>query len=285
MNETVISFPLFGENFKLCPSRSIELFGIKFYWYGIIIATGFILAFLYVMKRSKDFNLTQDNVLDMLLITVPLAIVGSRLYYVAFDFERYRSDDFLEMLKKIVNIRNGGLAIYGAVIASVISVVIFCRVRKLSVGDMTDLGSLGLLIGQCVGRWGNFINREAFGCETTLPWRMGLTYADGTTIFVHPTFFYESLWNFIGFLWISAYSKKPRKFKGQIFALYAVWYGLGRFWVEWLRVNTDSLLLINTDTFKLPISVCVAAASVIAGTVFLIYKTKITNSNTNTESN
>ena len=274
--DTVISFPIFGENFKLCPPRSVNVFGLELYFYGIIIAFGFILAVAYVLHRAKDMNLTEDNVLDMLFITVPVAIIGARAYYVIFNFEAYKADTFLEMLKKMVNIRNGGLAIYGAVIAAVITVTLFCKRRKIAVGDMLDVGAFGLLIGQCVGRWGNFINREAFGAETSVPWKMGLTYLNGRTIYVHPTFFYESLWNFIGFLIISAYSKKHRKFSGQIFALYAVWYGIGRFFIEWLRVNTDSLLLINTPDFKLPISVCVAAASAIAGAVFLAVKSKKT---------
>ena len=245
-------------------------------WYGVIIAFGLTLAVLFGGRTAYKWKIDINKMIDVLIYGCFGGIIGARAYYVIFNFEAYKADTLLEMLKKMVNIRNGGLAIYGAVIAAVITVTLFCKRKKIAVGDMLDVGAFGLLIGQCVGRWGNFINREAFGAETSVPWKMGLTYTSGKTIYVHPTFFYESLWNFIGFLIISAYSKKHRKFSGQIFALYAVWYGIGRFFIEWLRVNTDSLLLINTPDFKLPISVCVAAASAIAGAIFLAVKSKKT---------
>ena len=274
MSDVIISFPMFGEGFSVNPPRSISIFGFNVYWYGIIIATGFILAVAYALHRDEEFGLTDDNILDMLIVTVPLSIIGARTYYVIFKFEDYRADTFWQFFKNVVNIRNGGMAIYGSVIFAVLSVVIFCKVRKVSLGDMLDIGSLGMLIGQFVGRWGNFINREAFGAETDVFCRMGLTYPNGTTIYVHPTFLYESLWNFIGFIFLHFYSKKHRKFKGQIFAMYIAWYGLGRFWIEWLRLNTDSLLLINTPNFKLPISVCVAAVSFIGGVIYLAIMSK-----------
>lgn len=276
MSDPIISFPMFGNDFSLNPPRSISVFGFDIYWYGIIIAIGFGLAVIYAVLRAKDFDLTEDNILDMLIVTVPVSILGARIYYVAFSFDEYKSETLWGFFKNFINIRNGGIAIYGAVIAATLSVLIFCHVKKLPPGDMMDVGSLGLLIGQLVGRWGNFINREAFGCETNVLWKMGLTFQNGDTIYVHPTFFYESLWNFIGFIILHTYSKKHRRFKGQIFAIYAVWYGLGRFWIEWLRVNTDSLLIINTPGFKLPISVCVAFLSVLLGTLYLLVKSKKT---------
>ena len=276
MSDPIISFPMFGSDFSLNPPRSISVFGFDIYWYGIIIALGFILAVIYAVSRAKDFDLSEDNILDMLIVTVPLSILGARIYYVAFSFDEYRADTLWGFFKNFINIRNGGIAIYGAVIAATLSVLIFCILKKLPPGDMMDVGSLGLLIGQFIGRWGNFINREAFGSETNVLWKMGLTYQSGRTIYVHPTFFYESLWNFIGFIILHFYSKKHRSFKGQIFAMYAVWYGLGRFWIEWLRVNTDSLLIIDTPGFKLPVSVCVALISVIAGIIFLLVKSKKT---------
>ncbi len=276
MSDPIISFPMFGNDFSLNPPRSISVFGFDIYWYGIIIAFGFGLAVIYAVLRAKDFDLTEDNILDMLIVTVPVSILGARIYYVAFSFDEYKSETLWGFFKNFINIRNGGIAIYGAVIAATLSVLIFCHVKKLPPGDMMDVGSLGLLIGQLVGRWGNFINREAFGCETNVLWKMGLTFQNGDTIYVHPTFFYESLWNFIGFIILHTYSKKHRRFKGQIFAIYAVWYGLGRFWIEWLRINTDSLLIINTPGFKLPISVCVAFLSVLLGTLYLLVKSKKT---------
>lgn len=274
MSDVLISFPIFGEDFVINPPRYFEIFGIKIYMYGIIIAVGFILAVVYCIKRSREFDLTEDNILDMLIVTVPFAIIGARLYYVIFDFDLYRADSFLEMMKKIVNIRNGGLAIYGGIIFAVIAVIIFCKVKKVNLGDMLDVGGFGLMIGQMIGRWGNFFNREAFGAETGVPWKMGLTYPGGNTIYVHPTFLYESLWNLLGFVLLHFYSKKHRKFKGQMFAMYIAWYGFGRFFIEWLRVNTDSLLLINTPSFKLPVSVCVAALTFAAGVAYVLFMNK-----------
>ncbi len=215
MSDVLISFPIFGEDFVINPPRYFEIFGIKIYMYGIIIAVGFILAVVYCIKRSREFDLTEDNILDMLIVTVPFAIIGARLYYVIFDFDLYRADSFLEMMKKIVNIRNGGLAIYGAIIFAVIAAIIFCKVKKVHLGDVLDVGSFGFMIGQMIGRWGNFINREAFGSETDVPWKMGLTYPSGKTIYVHPTFLYESLWNLLGFVLLHFYSKKHRKFMAK----------------------------------------------------------------------
>lgn len=276
MGDTIISFPILGDGFKINPPESISLFGFDIYFYGIIIATGFVLAVAYALWKKGEFDLTEDNIIDMLLVTVPLAIVGARSYYVIFNFEIFRADTFWQTFKNIINIRSGGIAIYGAIIFSILSVVAFCRIKKIPLGDMLDIGSMGLLIGQMIGRWGNFINREAFGSETSALWRMGLTYPSGKTIYVHPTFLYESLWNFVGFLILHFYVRKHRKFKGYIFACYTAWYGLGRFWIEWLRVNTDSLLLINTPEFKLPISVCVAAVSFVAAVIYIAVMNKKT---------
>jgi phosphatidylglycerol:prolipoprotein diacylglycerol transferase len=162
----------------------------------------------------------------------------------------------------------GGLAIYGGVIAAVIVILIYARVKKLPAGVFFDVGGLGLLIGQAVGRWGNFINREAFGGETDLPWKMGLTTVKGT-FFVHPMFLYESLWNIVGFVGIHIFSKKYRKYDGQVFLLYLAWYGFGRFLIEGLR--TDSLYLGNTD---IRVSQLVAALT-FSVAVFLLLRNKM----------
>jgi phosphatidylglycerol:prolipoprotein diacylglycerol transferase len=259
LSAPVISFPLLGENFTLNPSKYFTLFGLEIHWYGVIIALGFVLAVWYAMHRRKDFGLTDDNIIDMLICAIPAGIVCARLYYVIFNPSNYfGSGKWLNIFK----IWEGGLAIYGGIIGAFIAVLIFCHVKKLPLGPFLDIGGLGLLIGQAVGRWGNFINREAFGAETTVPWRMGLTDVSGSvpeTIYVHPTFLYESLWNVIGFIILHFYSKKHRKYDGELFLMYIAWYGLGRYFVEGLR--TDSLYLfsdIRVSQLLALISFCIA---------------------------
>jgi phosphatidylglycerol:prolipoprotein diacylglycerol transferase len=239
VGNATISFPIFGD-FSINPTRYFTIFSHRFYWYGLIIAVGFLLAVMYGLKRAKDFGLTQDDIINMLICAVPTAVVCARAYYVIFNFSQYRDN-----LSDIFKIWEGGLAIYGGIIGAVIAVVIYCRVKKIKVGAMLDVGALGLFIGQAIGRWGNFINREAYGSSTTLPWRMGLTNSAGTTIYVHPCFLYESLWNILGFVIMHFISKKHRKYDGQIFILYMGWYGLGRMFIESFR--TDSLYLFSTN--------------------------------------
>ncbi|MGE4483531.1 MAG: prolipoprotein diacylglyceryl transferase [Oscillospiraceae bacterium] len=260
MYDATISFPILGENFKLNPTRYFEIGNFKFYWYGLIIAIGLTLAVIYALRSRNRFGLTEDNILDMLICAVPSAIVCARIYYVVFNYDLYRGN-FLDVFK----IWNGGIAIYGAVIGGMLAVVIFCKIKKISIGAMLDVGALGLLIGQAIGRWANFINREAYGASTNLPWKMGLT--SGTkTIYVHPTFLYESLWNIIGFIILHHISKKHRKFDGQIFAMYIAWYGFGRFFIEGLRV--DSLYLFGTG---LRVSQILAIITFGIAVIFLLY--------------
>lgn len=251
---------MFGEGFSITAPGSYSIFGFTLYWYGTIIAIGFLLAVIYVTKRSKQFGLTQDNIIDMLICAVPSAVIGARLYYVVFNFSLYK-DNFWDIFK----IRDGGLAIYGAIIFALLAVIIYCKVKKMPVGPFFDIGALGLLIGQAAGRWGNFMNREAFGRETTVFCRMGLTDSSGNTIFVHPTFLYESLWNLLGLLLLHIFSKSgKRRYDGQIFAMYVAWYGFGRMLIEGLR--TDSLYLFSTG---LRVSQVLAALSVIVAVVYL----------------
>ncbi len=260
MPNATISFPMFGEGFSITAPGSYSIFGFTLYWYGTIIAIGFLLAVIYVTKRSKQFGLTQDNIIDMLICAVPSAVIGARLYYVVFNFSLYK-DNFWDVFK----IRDGGLAIYGAIIFALLAVIIYCKVKKMPVGPFFDIGALGLLIGQAAGRWGNFMNREAFGRETTVFCRMGLTDSSGNTIFVHPTFLYESLWNLLGLLLLHIFSKSgKRRYDGQIFAMYVAWYGFGRMLIEGLR--TDSLYLFSTG---LRVSQVLAALSVIVAVVYL----------------
>lgn len=265
VQDVKISFPLFGDHFVMNPPTYFLVFGRPVYWYAVIIALGFLLAIFYILKRRSDFGLTQDNILDMFIICVPLGIIGARLYYVIFN-----SADYFGPGKwlNIIKIWEGGLAIYGGVIAATIGLFIYSRRKKIPVAVFFDVGALGLLIGQAIGRWGNFMNREAFGGMTDLPWKMGLTSQSGT-IYVHPTFLYESLWNVLGFILIHIFSKKHRKYDGQIFLLYLAWYGLGRFWIEGLR--TDSLYLGSTD---IRISQLIAALS-FAAAVFILLRQKL----------
>ena len=237
MSTAAISFPFLGD-WSICPPNGFTLFGHTFYWYGVIIACGFLLAVSYCYRRCPEFGIKQDDLTDVLLFGVPLGIIGARIYYIVF-FGNYRT------FRDMIAIWEGGLAIYGGVIAAVITVFVVCRVKKISPLAVLDLIAFGLLIGQLIGRWGNFMNREAFGYETDIFCRMGLTL-DGTTIYVHPTFLYESLWNLVGFIALHIFSKKhPRKFDGQYFLTYLAWYGLGRGWIEGLR--TDSLYVPGSD--------------------------------------
>lgn len=254
-----ISFPGLGLSFN--PSRVAFSIGNKpIYWYGIIIAAGFLLAVYYAMRRADQFGLTQDNIIDMLICAVPLAIVGARAYYCLFSWNLYKDDPI-----RVLYIWEGGLAIYGGVIGAVIGLFLYTKVKKVKTSALLDIGGLGLLIGQSIGRWGNFMNREAFGAQTDSFLRMGLTDANGATIYVHPTFLYESVWNAIGLLLLHFYSKR-RKFDGQIFLMYLGWYGLGRMFIEGLR--TDSLYVGSSN---LRVSQLLAGICFLAVVIFLVY--------------
>ncbi len=229
----MISFP--GLGIELEVNRiAFTVFSRPIYWYAIIIASGFLLATYYGMKRSREFGTNDDEIMEMLLFAVPLAIISARAYYVIFNIEPYLADPI-----SVLYIWEGGIAIYGAIIGSVLGALIYCKIKKISIIRFLDIGALGLMIGQSIGRWGNFVNAEAFGGETDLPWRMVINGGVG----VHPTFLYESLWNAVGFVILHFYSKK-RKFDGEVFLLYVVWYGIGRAMIEGLR--SDSLYFFGT---------------------------------------
>lgn len=258
-----ISFPgLFGD-WSFNPDPIAVHIGHGIYWYGIILAIGLLAGLALCMKQAKRYGLTEDNVLDMVLWAVPSCIIGARLYYVIFYLDLYRNADGSLNWGEMVAVWDGGLAIYGAVIAGAIVAFFYTRHKKIKMGAMTDLAVMGLLLGQCIGRWANFINREAFGAETTLPWRMRLWTSATEYIEVHPTFFYESLWNLIGLLLILFVVSKARRFDGENTWFYFLWYGLGRFWIEGLR--TDSLLLV--PSMGLRASQLVAAIAVVGGII------------------
>ena len=257
-----ITFPNLG--IELNPSRvAFSLFGKDIYWYGIIIALGFVLAVLYCMHRSKEFGLTHDNILDFMFVAVPLSIVCARLYYCIFEWNSYKDNPI-----SILYIWEGGIAIYGAVIGAIIAAILFCKIKKVALLPLMDIGSLGLFIGQMIGRWGNFINREAHGAVTDSFLKMGLV-SGGEVVYFHPTFLYESLWNLVGFVVMHFVSKK-RKFDGQVFLGYVIWYGLGRAWIEGLR--TDSLYLFGTG---IRVSQLLAAVSAVAAIAVMVYILKV----------
>lgn len=284
-----VSFPGFGLEFEL-NRVAIILFGRNVYWYGVIIGLGFLLAVLWCCRRADRFGIRQDDIFDLLIAEVPLCIIGCRAYYVLFNLEQYRTADGGLDWNSIFRISDGGIAIYGGVITAALVLLAFCRWRKVEFLPFADLGVQGLLIGQLVGRWGNFMNVEAYGGLTRLPWRMcspsiarellraGLldevTYRsmlDGT-IGVHPTFLYESLWNLAGLAVIWAVSRKAYKFDGQLFLTYLFWYGLGRFWIEGLR--TDSLYFFGLSLFGVPVrtSQAVAFLSAAIGGAALVHQ-------------
>ena len=283
-----VSFPGLGLEFTLNRvAFTIPFLNRPVYWYGVIITCGLVLAVYLCIRWGGRFGINEDNIIDMMLFAVPAALVAIRVYYVVFNLDIYRRADGSLDWGAIVDYSDGGLAIYGAIISSVIVLLIFCRVKKLSFLAYADLGVHGLFIGQLIGRWGNFMNVEAFGSATTLPWRMSGAsiaadmlrwgYVDQAgyeailsgTLGVHPTFFYESAWNFLGLIMAYLMGKK-RKFDGQCFLFYFFWYGLGRFWIEGLR--TDSLYLFGWELFGMPVRVSqllAAVTCVLAGAVLV----------------
>ena len=232
-----ISFPGLGiEPFSL-DSVAFKIGKFSVAYYGLIITVGIVLAALYVIWRAKHKGISADTILDMALLVVPMGVVGARLYYVLTSLDRFHS------LGEVLDIRSGGLAIYGGIIGGALAVIIMAKVKKINFFLLADMITPAVLIGQILGRWGNFFNAEAYGGPTELPWRMGL-YKGGEWIFVHPTFLYESLWNLLGFILINWFygfraDKTHKKYDGQIFLMVFAWYGLGRAFIEGLR--TDSL--------------------------------------------
>lgn len=282
----VVTFPGLGLEFEL-NRVAFSLFGKDIYWYGVIIAVGFILAVLYGCRKTAPFGVDQDKVLDLLFFAVPAAIIGARAYYVIFYLDLYINEAGKFQWGDAVAIWDGGLAIYGGIIAAVITAVIYCKVRKQPFWSYADCGAYGFLIGQLIGRWGNFMNVEAYGGVTDLPWRMCSAkiarelLSEGQigaevyeqmmegTLGVHPTFFYESLWNLIGFVLLIILFRKGRKFNGQVFLCYVIWYGIGRTVIEGLR--TDSLYFFNTG---LRSSQLVGILSAIAAVILYIVRVK-----------
>ena len=235
--DSIISFPAIG--LSVNPPASFQLFGRTIYFYGVIIAAAFIIGILYCGRKAQKAGIREDDVYDVLLWLLPSAIVGARLYFVLFNLDYY-----LRNPSEIAAVWEGGLAIYGGVLAGALVILVFTKKRKISTLAFLDLFLTACILGQAIGRWGNFTNREAFGRPTEAFFRMGLTDASGSTIYVHPTFLYESLWNFAGFLLMNHTLSKAKKYDGQCFYLYCLWYGIGRAAIEGLR--TDSLYIPGT---------------------------------------
>ena len=236
------------------------------YWYGIIIACGLLLAVAFCLRQRKHYGISEDDLMDCILCGIPCGIIGARLYYVIFYLDLFRDADGKFNWGKAVAIWDGGLAIYGAVIAVVILAVIMAKRKGFKLCALTDLVVMGLLIGQIVGRWGNFMNREAFGAETDIFCRMGLIAPDGSTIYVHPTFLYESLWNLCILIFLIIFERKgKRRYDGQCITLYFLLYGIGRTWIEGLR--TDSLYIGATN---IRVSQVLSIALVIIALAYLI---------------
>ena len=255
---TEISFPSLG--LTLNPPRSIEIGPFSIHFYGVVIALGLVLAVVYACRRSKRFGITEDDLLDGVLWVTPFAILCARAYYCIFSWSTYADDPV-----SVLYIWEGGLAIYGGVIGAAVGVAVFCRIKHLPLPTVLDMVALGFLIGQCLGRWGNFFNREAFGAETDSFLRMGLMNGyTGVVTYYHPTFLYESVWNLAGFLLLHHLSKK-RQYDGQIALGYVAWYGLGRTFIEGLR--TDSLYW---GSFR--VSQMLAAVSCIAAVAVLLWQ-------------
>ena len=250
---TTISFPFFG--IEIDPIRVIEIGPLSLHIYGLLIGLGLMLAVVYGWRRSKQFGIKPDDITDGVLWVVPFASLCARLYYCIFQWETYAENPI-----SMLYIWEGGLAIYGGVIGAVIGVAVFCYFKKIKLPALLDLVLLGFLIGQSIGRWGNFFNREAFGAQTESFIRMGLFNSrTGVTTYHHPTFLYESLWNAAGFVILHFLSKK-RQYDGQIALGYALWYGIGRMFIEGLR--TDSLYWGDFRVSQILAAVTAVAAAV-----------------------
>ncbi len=209
---------------------AFTIFGIDIRWYGILIACGMLLAVLISCKRAPRHGITDEDVLDIAIWMLPIGVIGARVYYVIFNLDYYKT------LSSMLDIRSGGLAIHGGLIFSAITIYVICRRKKIDTLNVFDLFIPTVALAQSIGRWGNYFNGEAHGGPTDLPWGI---MVDGVR--VHPTFLYESIWNFLSFIFLVWFSRKKSYANGQTIALYCIFYSLERFLVEALR--TDSLMI------------------------------------------
>ena len=265
MNDYHVLFPGLGWEFTINPI-AFTIGSYPVYWYGIIIACGLLLAVLYAYKSSPRYNVDASKLINCVFVGIITGIIGARLYFCLFKWDYYGQHP-LEILK----INNGGLAIYGGIIGSMIGGLTIAKIQKMKIMPILDIAMTGFLIGQGIGRWGNFMNQEAYGTVTTLPWGM---MSEGTgSVCVHPCFFYESMWCLLGFVLLHFYGKYKQKYAGQIFFMYLVWYGFERMLVEGLR--TDSLYLpFQIFGADIRVSQLLSALIFLTGIVFLIINRK-----------
>lgn len=209
---------------------AFEILGLEIRWYGILMATAMLVGSLILFRQAKKYNIKEDDIYDLILVVLPSSVVGARLYYVVFNWQDYQWD-----ILKIINTRLGGMAIHGGVIFGLLSGYLFCKKRGLKFWQLADMVAPGLILGQAIGRWGNFMNNEAHGGPTDLPWGI---MVDGMK--VHPTFLYESIWN-LGVFFVLWNYKDKKQSHGEVIMLYMILYSIGRFFIEGLR--TDSLML------------------------------------------
>ena len=246
---TYVSFPGLGiEPFHM-DRIAFSLFGIDVNWYGLIITCGMILAVLYALWHAKHEGVKSDHIIDLALALIFCGVIGARLYYVIMEFDQYlvSGGTFLQnlggTLYNCIAIWNGGLAIYGGIIAGFLAALAVARAKRIPFPVIADIAGPAVMVGQIIGRWGNFVNVEAYGAETTLPWRMGVLYSfnDGVSFvsekFVHPTFIYESLWNLLGLILITYFYKK-KKFHREMCLSYMTWYRIGRMLIEGVRADS-----------------------------------------------
>lgn len=218
---------------------AFSIFGIDIMWYGVLISLGVLLGVLVALRECRRVGFKEEDLLDFLLYAIPVGIIGARTYYVIFSWDYYSQN-----LGQIINIRNGGLAIHGGLIAGAIVGVIFCKIRKINIWQILDIVIPSVALGQAIGRWGNFINQEAYGGPTNLPWGIMVN-----GVKVHPTFLYESIIDLSVFVLLMWYRKNKRKNQGEVIALYLILYSIGRFFVEGMR--TDSLMFLNMRVAQL----------------------------------
>ncbi len=237
---------------------AFKVFGVEIMWYGVLISLGVLLGVFFALKECRRIGFKEDNLLDFLLIAIPAAIVGARIYYVVFSWDYYSQN-----ISEIINIRNGGLAIHGALITGIIVSILFCKRRKVNPLLLLDILMPSVALGQSIGRWGNFINQEAHGGPTDLPWGI---VVNGQK--VHPTFLYESIITLCIFIFLTWFRKNKKTTDGQVLALYLILYSAGRFFIEGLR--TDSLMF-----FGMRIAQLVSLGSAIAGiAIWMLLKRK-----------
>ena len=261
-----VSFPGLGINDLEINRTAFSIGSFNVYWYGILIATGLLLAVLYAYFNAHRYDVDRNKLIDCVIVGIITAVIGARLYYVAFKWEFFSSDPV-----RILDIRDGGLAIYGGIIGALVGGLLVAKIKKIKFMPILDITMTGFLIGQAIGRWGNFFNQEAFGSETDSLFRMisENTVIDGKNVAVHPCFLYESVWCALGFLLLFIVNRKFQKYHGQVFYLYLVWYGFERMIVEGLR--TDSLYLpFQVFGYDVRISQALSAVLVLAGLILLI---------------